>query len=156
MKLVKEGSLYAPLGYGLTLSEDGAGLQPLKNTTCMLCIGNWFKADNLVIDKISNITISKEVIAPFRPTDNPAAGNHNPLSPSEIGMVDKLSKTKAGFPLYTKCNITFRPIMPITYNEFKNYFKRYTTEDLIEKAKNILQNQRLTREQKNEYGITDD
>ena len=36
------------------------------------------------------------------------------------------------------------------------YFKRYTTEDLIEKAKNILQNQRLTREQKNEYGITDD
>ncbi|MBR4515211.1 MAG: TIR domain-containing protein [Lachnospiraceae bacterium] len=36
------------------------------------------------------------------------------------------------------------------------YFKRYTTEDLIEKAKNILQNQRLTREQKNEYGITDE
>ena len=36
------------------------------------------------------------------------------------------------------------------------YFRRYTTEELISKAKNILRNQKLTDEQKNEFGITDD
>ena len=35
------------------------------------------------------------------------------------------------------------------------YFEHYTTEELIEKAKDILQEQELTEEQKSLYGIED-
>ncbi len=42
-----------------------------------------------------------------------------------------------------------------TYEYHIGYFKHYTTEELIQKAKDILQDSELSDEKKTEYGITD-
>lgn len=68
LKKSNKFGIRSPWGFGLT-SDGNAGdiFSPLPNTTYVLKIGNWFEANNLLIDGISNISFSKEV----SPSGNP-------------------------------------------------------------------------------------
>ena len=92
-------------------------MTPRPNTTITLQIGNWFLASNLVMSNISNISFSKEVIAP------PAMNNGNYHNDLYKGHYTSASgNTDYGFPLYVECTLTLRPITYITPQEFNSYF----------------------------------
>lgn len=97
--MIKNMGMAAPLGYGLEITEDGQ-LVPTPNSTCCLQIGQWFYATDLLVQDISNITFSKEVIA------------------------------HTDFPLYATCTVTFTPYKPIFYDEFLNYFVIRNTDNI--------------------------
>ena len=95
-QMYKLGTM-APFGFGLNTLNDGEVMSAIPNTTITLAIGNWFFAPNLIMDGISGINISKEVIRPLN--------------------------GKGGWPLYVTCNVDLRPYKMITYPEFLTYFK---------------------------------
>ena len=100
--IVDGSAMKAPLGYGLQgFDNTGNITQPIPNTTLQLYIGNWFKADNLLIDSISGITFSKEIIAP-----------------DPRGQQNKAS----GKPLYVRANLALRPYKMVTVEDFMKYF----------------------------------
>lgn len=99
--MVDGSAMKAPLGYGLQGVENGNFFQPIPNTTLQLYIGRWFKADNLLIDSISGITFSKEVIA---------------RDPKGIGA------NAVGGPLYIRANLSLRPYKMVTIQDFLKYF----------------------------------
>ena len=96
----------APFGFGLNLStkgsngEDGEVMAAIPNTTITLAIGNWFFATNLIMESISNINISKEII--------------------------RVVNGRGGWPLFVECSVTLRPYKMITYPDFLKYFKLRT------------------------------
>ena len=111
--LIKTFGLAAPLDYGLKFDTD-QGVGPLPDTTVTLQIGDWFLADKLVVKSVSNIEISKEVIAPVSSSN----GNYS----NDLYNQNKQGNQGSGFPLYVKCSITFMPYTLLTPTEFDNYF----------------------------------
>lgn len=110
-RYIKQIGMVAPLEFGL---KDG-GLEPKENSTLSLTIGDWFTASNLVVSGISNITFSKEVIAPI------SSANKNGSTDTYKGNVTN-EENKFGFPVYVECTITFRPFSLVTADEFISYF----------------------------------
>jgi hypothetical protein len=102
--ITQGSSLKAPFGYGLNAMDDSGKLfTPIPGTTVTLSVGNWFHAENLLIEDVSNISFSKEVI---RPHPDP-----------------KLTSIKpGGMPLYGRCTVTLRPYKMITVKDFIKYF----------------------------------
>lgn len=136
-QMISAGVMTAPLNYKLTM--DNGKLEPGVNSTCALRVGNWFRATKLLVEDISNITFSKEIIAPMaqysalpkgvvHPELKQNATLLNALNSSTTDTIDKLQQktdvfaSSYGFPLYSKCTITFRPITTLTYDEFCAYF----------------------------------
>ena len=103
--MVEQGGQKAPMGYGLSGVNSNGFFQPIPNTTIGLKIGNWFMANNLLLDNISGVNISKETM-----------------------KYDPISRT-GGFPLYVTCNVTLRPYRMITFKEFLSYFLLVTNSD---------------------------
>lgn len=110
--VIRKVGMAAPFGFGYQ-----ANMQPIEYTTCMLQVGQWFKADNLVVESLGNIEFSKEVISEFKPIN----GNY----PNDVykGNSDNGGSIDYGFPLYVRCTITLRPITYITPKEFNSYFE---------------------------------
>lgn len=108
--MIKQTGLLAPLYYAPKFGDDGR-VENNPNFTLSLQIGSWFHATNLIVTKISNISFSKEVVAP--PT-NFSKGNHI--------FSHTPSVQSWGFPLYASCNIRLKPITYITAEEFNAYF----------------------------------
>lgn len=115
-EFVKDLGMVAPHGYGVTIDDQNEGskiVTPLPGTTCTLTIGDWFQADNLIVDKISSITFSKEVIAP--PTSNSnKRGNDIYHSNAE--------DSPSGFPLYATFTISLKPYCMVDLDMFQGYF----------------------------------
>lgn len=107
---IRHAGIAAPLNYGL-ISDDSTGnaLVPMENTTLTLQIGQWFVADNLIVESLSNIQLSKEVVAP-------------PLNYDTANTQYERNNSIYGFPLYAKCSLILRPYTYITYDEFYEYF----------------------------------
>lgn len=137
-QLITAGVMTAPLNYKLTMNNGK--LEPGVNTTCALRVGNWFRATKLIVEDISNITFSKEIIAPMAQYSALPKGVVHPELKENATLLDALNSSALdgandkiqqatnvfassyGFPLYSKCTITFRPITTLTYNEFCEYF----------------------------------
>lgn len=107
---IRNSGLMAPLFYGAKF-ENGQAIAS-NECTLTLQIGRWFRADKLIVESISNIEFSKEVIAP--PTGFLNNGQSDYRFPTE--------SKKWGFPLYAKCTMTLRPITYITAEDFIKYF----------------------------------
>lgn len=124
--LIKGMGMSAPLQYGLTFNKENendpenyrvTGVKPLKNTTLTLQIGNYFRAEDLVVDDISNISFSKELIAP------PSGYKNKKEFPgSDLFQIGELSTSDYGFPLYVECDVKLRPVSMMTYSKFQSYF----------------------------------
>ena len=117
--LTKSMGMVAPLDYGIELSgesEDTAWGGPVRGTTVTLNVGNWFRASQLVVTSISNVSFSKEIIAPRdeRNTTGPNA-LYKPSFAANNVMAD-------GFPLYAKCNVSLAPSSMMHAKKFENYF----------------------------------
>lgn len=115
-EFVKDLGMIAPHGYGVTIDDQNDGsklVSPIPGTTCTLTIGDWFQADNLIVDKISSITFSKEVIAP--PTSN-SNKRGNDIYPSNA------EATPSGFPLYATFTISLKPYCMVDLDMFQGYF----------------------------------
>ena len=112
--LIEDAGLAAPLQYGL--STDAGGLpKPIKNTTVSLHIGEYFKADELLVTDISNVKTSKEIIAPS--TDNTKKSNSD-LYDSSAPAVN----AQGGFPLYVELSMSLIPASLLTLEKFRGYF----------------------------------
>lgn len=122
--LVQNAVLIAPLKYApeIDYNNDSILAESVQDCTVTLNIGRWFSASQLIVTDISNITFSREVIAPqpdwlYNSTSNALyAKNKTP----------KEKQGNYGFPLYAKCTIGLKPIKMITYTEFCKYFQSTT------------------------------
>lgn len=124
---VNDVGLVAPLGYGIMLnSGEGHALQPIPGTTLSFQIGDWFRATDLVVESISSVQFSKELIAP---AINEPSGKNDLYKP-------KSYNNDYGFPLYAKCNIRLKPYTLVDYHTFNGYFIQRMSED-INKIANI-------------------
>lgn len=125
---VNDLGMVAPLGYGIHFDNDSASnggnsVTPLKGTTLSLHIGDWFHAPELVVDDISNIQFSKEMIAP----PSYAGKNKNDLyDPKPIG-------SDYGYPLYARCDIKLRPYTLVDLKRFQSYFTKQPLQTALEK-----------------------
>ena len=109
--------MVAPLHYGIVKDEDtGRPFAPAKNTTLTLQVGDYFRATELLVQSINNISFSKEVIAPRTHNRKSAGDLYDNTIPVEYEGI-------AGFPLYAKCSITFIPAQMMTKERFESYFK---------------------------------
>lgn len=124
---IKDVGLIAPLGYGIMLNGgEGRGLEPIPGTTLSFQIGDWFRATNLVVESISGIQFSKELIAP---ASNEARGQNDLYNP-------KPANNDYGFPLYAKCNVKLKPYTLVDYDTFASYFIQ-RTESIVDKISNV-------------------
>lgn len=115
--------MVAPLGYGIKLDdpENGNAVKPLPGTTLAIHIGDWFHADELVMESLSGVKFSKELIAP--PINVGKRGNDL--------YVPIVENNDYGFPLYMQCQIKLKPYCLVDLKKFQSYFiKRPTTQAL--------------------------
>ena len=112
---VNDMGMIAPLNYGLSQGEDNSNLEkPLPHTTVTLQIGNYFRADELLVTNLSGVTMSKEIIGP-----------PNYLHRRAGDLYDNTPQgTDWGFPLYVKCNIKLKPHSMMHFSKWQNYFLR--------------------------------
>lgn len=106
--------MIAPLNYGLQKGTEGSAAteEPLPNTTVTLQVGSYFRANNLLVQDISGIVLSKEIVAP--PTDN---------SNRKGDLYDNLANgSDSGFPLYLKCHLKLVPHSLMHFNKWQSYF----------------------------------
>ena len=109
-KNIDDVGLIAPLYYGLKM-EDGV-MVPLNNTTLTLDIGEYLTIDNLIVNSVSNVTFSKEIIAP------PAQTTSSPNS-----LYDNRPKgDDEGYPLWAKCTLNLMPYALVTKKDFQSWF----------------------------------
>lgn len=125
---VEDIGMVAPLGYGLTTNTNAnqSSIRPLPGTTCALHIGEWFHAQELVVDQISSVEYSKELIAP---PDTDWGFNDNDLYKPNIGDYNNY-----GVPLYAKCQISLKPFTLVDLKTFDSWFvnkplKTYMSKD---------------------------
>ena len=112
--------MVAPYGYGVKFGEPETNdkpVEPLPGTTCTLCIGDWFCANELVVKSVGNVSFSKELIAP-RP-DDLSFGGHDLYKPDLNSILDG-----SGFPLYAKCTLNLVPYTMVDAKTFMNYFPK--------------------------------
>lgn len=102
--IITNAGLIAPLGYRAKVDPADDSSEILQGGIS-LNISHWFRANNLVIKDISNISFSKEIIRSL---------------PDWAKKPD--SETSWGFPLYAKCTLTLTPNKPITFGDFIGYF----------------------------------
>lgn len=115
--LIEDVGMIAPFGYGLNIDKTengGTVVSPIKGTTVTLNIGDWFCATDLVVNSISAIKFSKELIAP--PRADVKKGANDLYDPEPTG-------TNYGFPLYASCSISLKPYCMIDVKTFSKYFK---------------------------------
>lgn len=125
---VNDVGLVAPLGYGIMLnSGEGHALQPIPGTTLSFQIGDWFRATDLVVESISGVQFSKELVGPA--VSDRTRGKNDLYNPTPEG-------NDYGFPLYAKCNIRLKPYTLVDYNTFNGYFIQRMSED-ISKISNV-------------------
>ncbi len=110
---VDEIGLVAPLRYGLKTISGSTSLQPLDGTTCTLQIGNYFRASELLMAKVSGISFSKEIIAPISSLNGRKSGDV--YDNSAIG-------TDSGYPLYAKCMLELIPTAMVHLEKLNSYF----------------------------------
>ena len=115
--LIDDVGMVAPFGYGITTEGDSySKLTPIPGTTVSFRIGNWFCATDLVVESLSGITFSKELIAPAR-SDNTRSKN-DLYDPTAQG-------TDFGFPLYATVGIKLKPFAIVDLHKFSTYFIDY-------------------------------
>ena len=130
---INDLGMVAPLGYGIHIDNDSANnggnsVTALKGTTLSLHIGDWFHAPDLVVESISNIQFSKEMIAP----PSYAGKNKNDLyDPKPIG-------SDYGYPLYAKCSIKLRPYTLVDLKRFQSYFTKQPLQTALEKFDGVV------------------
>lgn len=110
---LSELGMVAPLNYGVQLDSNyQTGVKPLPGTTVALHIGDYFHASELLVDSISGIRFSKELIAPV---DYSGTRGSDLYKPENQG-------TEYGFPLYATCQIRLRPFCLVDLKTFQQYF----------------------------------
>lgn len=113
---IKGMGMVAPLNYGLKKGDDGGAAieEPLPNTTVTLQIGDYFRANNLVVKSLSGVTLSKEIVAP--PTNNDTRKGD---------LYDNSTQgSDWGFPLYLKCSMDLEPHSLMHFSKWQGYFKQ--------------------------------
>lgn len=132
--LLDDVGMVAPLyyGYDLTNSENrGAN----KGSTLSFQVGDWFRATDLVVESISGIQFSKEVIAPpSHVGQNKKAGDLYDNSPTNG------QENRYGYPLWGKCSINLQPTSMMTKEKFESYFldKAHSNNSVIDQVKTSL------------------
>lgn len=112
---VDDMGMIAPLNYGLKQGKDNKNLEdPLPNSTVTLHLGEYFKATNLLVESLSGITLSKEIVAPV-PQANVRKDDLYKAEPSSQDW---------GFPLYLKCQIKLRPHSMMHFTKWNEYFTK--------------------------------
>lgn len=111
--------MVAPLNYGVKFDASyERGVQPMPGTTLSLNIGDYFHASELVVESVSGIRFSKELIAP---PDYSTQGANDLYDPQPQG-------TDYGFPLYATCQIKLRPFCLVDLKTFQQYFVKQPTQ----------------------------
>lgn len=113
---IKDLGMVAPLHYGLDWA-DGKG-KPIKHTTLTLQVGDWFRASELLLQNISNIQFSKEVIAP--PVEN-GVGSRGDYKAGDMYFNFPIGDDHS-FPLWGRCTLSFIPVSLMHLDKFRGYF----------------------------------
>lgn len=112
-EIVKDIGMVAPLHYGIdTSGDDGRPYKPAKGTTLTLQVGEYFRASELVVNSISGITFSKEIVAPKAFNHKRSGDLYNPITES----------SNHSFPLWGECTISLSPCSMMTKEKFEGYF----------------------------------
>lgn len=118
-KLLDDVGMIAPLYYGVkTNSKDGRPIAPLDNTTVTLQVGDWFRADELLVESVGGIQFSKEIIAP------PMTDNRNFINGKGGASLYDNSPNGSdyGYPLWGKCTLRLIPFSMMHREKFNSYF----------------------------------
>lgn len=131
--IIADIGMVAPLHYGIDKSDPNRPYAPAKGTTLTLQVGDYFRATELVVTSISNITFSKEIIAPktFNNSEDRRRGDlYDPHSDAD-GW---------GFPLYGECTVGLRPCSMMTKEKFESYFINLHDQgnSVVDKVRNSL------------------
>ena len=112
---VNDMGMIAPLNYGLKQGDGNNNLEePLPNTTVTLQIGDYFRAPKLLVESLSGVTLSKEIIGPV-----PQAA----VRKADLYGADPEGRDW-GFPLYLKCQIKLKPHSMMHFTKWNEYFIR--------------------------------
>ena len=135
--------MVAPLHYGYNLTTDpssGSEPGPIPNTTLTLQIGDWFRASELIVESISNIQYSKEVIAPasFSSFTDKRPGDLYDNSP------DTGNEDVCEYPLWGRCSIKLIPARMMTKERYESYFLKKANNSTISKVKSALKSGNLS------------
>ena len=125
---VKDVGMTAPLFYGL--KPQNGKMVPLNNTTLTLCVGDWFEAKELLVQSISGITFSKEIIAP---PDNQLKFNESNSVYNPTPKGDDHS-----YPLWAKCSIKLIPCTMMTKEKFQSYFKVHSLDSPLDRINKLI------------------
>lgn len=120
-KLLDDVGMIAPLYYGVDLDPETNGnrpIGPIANTTLTLQIGDWFRAEELLVTSISGIQFSKEIIAP--PTTDGKSWINGKGSSSLYD--NSPNGSDYGYPLWGKCSINLIPFSMMHKEKFNSYF----------------------------------
>lgn len=127
--LLEDVGMVAPLHYGLNITTDENNQQkpvgPIPGTTLTLQVGDWFRAPELIVASISNISFSKEVIAP--PSFQGSTKSTDLYHPTADGSV-------SGYPLWGKCSVSLIPCSMMTKEKFESYFLKKADNSIIGKG----------------------
>lgn len=120
-KLVNDVGMIAPLYYGVKFGEERP-TAPLANTTVTLQIGDWFRASELIVESISGISFSKEVIAMPNDTNGNRGGDLYRYDNEAFGK-------DYNYPLWGKCSLKLIPFSMMHKTKFEGYFIDHSTKE---------------------------
>ena len=124
--LVDDVGMIAPLYYGVKHDNSGTAsspIVPLKNTTLTLQIGDWFRADELLVESVGNIRFSKEVIAPI------SGQNHR----GQGALYDNTPEgSDYGYPVWGACTLKLIPFSMMHKTKFERYFIDHSADTAVD------------------------
>lgn len=130
-KLVDDVGMIAPLYYGVKEGPANQPIIPLKNTTLTLQIGDWFRADELLVESVSNISFSKEVIAPI------SGQNHR----GQGALYDNTPEgSDYGYPVWGACTLKLIPFSMMHKTKFERYFIDHSADSAVDAVIGGLRN----------------
>lgn len=126
--LVSDLGMVAPLYYGTRLGDTSKGeraIEPIQNTTLTLQIGDWFRASELLVESISGITFSKEIIAKDMGNNTNRAGDLYRYDRDNLG-------SDYWYPLWGKCNLKLVPFGMMHKTKYENYFIDHSNDSAVD------------------------
>ena len=126
--LTNDLGMVAPLYYGTRMGDTSKGeraIEPIDHTTVTLQIGEWFRASELLVESISGISFSKEIVAQDMGQNKNKAGDLYQYDRANLG-------TDYWYPLWGKCTIKLVPFGMMHKTKYEEYFIDHANDSAVD------------------------
>lgn len=126
--LTNDLGMVAPLYYGTRMGDTSKGeraIEPIDHTTLTLQIGEWFRASELLVESISGISFSKEIIAMDMGQNKNKAGDLYQYDRTNLG-------SDYWYPLWGKCTLKLIPFGMMHKTKYEEYFIDHSKDSAVD------------------------